>query len=540
VSEFPEKWAEARFGEVNSFAGRSVDPSANPSEHFELYSVPSFPTRRPELLLGGDIGSTKQTVQPQDVLVCKINPRINRVWQVMPRGAHRQIASSEWIVMRSPGLHADFLRHYFSSPGFRELICEGVTGVGGSLTRAQPKRVAEFPVPIAPLPEQKRIADKLDALLTRVDACRQRLDRVPDILKRFRQSVLAAAISGELTRDWREERGSSDARRTVVFDDDGIDVPASWDEASLADLLDPMRPLCYGVVQPGDASPEGPSLVRVQDLDGGSIALDDLRTISSAVDREYQRSRVRGGDVLISVVGTIGRVAIVPVGFEGNIARAIARLACGPRVLPEWTRYWLESHIVQWWLVRSSREVARKTLNLSELATTRVAVPSILEQAESVRRVGLLLAHATQLELRLASAQLLLRSTTPSTLTAAFRGDLVPQDPNDEPASKLLARLCNRPTSLGDTSKPNRGGTRGQRTKAKANTTMLTRKDVNPTHLTAILKERGSLTAEALWTASQLGIDDFYDQLKDEEARGLLRESRGGSPTAARVLEAAA
>jgi type I restriction enzyme S subunit len=52
-------------------------------------------------------------------------------------------------------------------------------------------------------PEQKRIADKLDALLARVDACRERLDRVPTILKRFRQSVLAAATTGELTREWR-------------------------------------------------------------------------------------------------------------------------------------------------------------------------------------------------------------------------------------------------------------------------------------------------------------------------------------------------
>ena len=69
---------------------------------------------------------------------------------------------------------------------------------------------------------------------------------------------------------------------------------------------------------------------------------------------------------------------------------------------------------------------------------------------------------------------------------------------------------------------------------------MLTRKDVTPTHLPSILKERGALTAEALWTASQLQIDEFYDQLKDEETRGLLRENRPNSPTAPRLLEAAA
>jgi hypothetical protein len=69
---------------------------------------------------------------------------------------------------------------------------------------------------------------------------------------------------------------------------------------------------------------------------------------------------------------------------------------------------------------------------------------------------------------------------------------------------------------------------------------MLTRKDIQGTpHLTTILKERGPLTAEALWSASRLDIDDFYDQLKDEEARGLLREKRGDATNASRMLEAA-
>jgi hypothetical protein len=68
---------------------------------------------------------------------------------------------------------------------------------------------------------------------------------------------------------------------------------------------------------------------------------------------------------------------------------------------------------------------------------------------------------------------------------------------------------------------------------------MLTRKDIQDTHLTTILRERGPLTAEALWSASQLDIDDFYDQLKDEEARGLLREKRGDLSNAPRMLEAA-
>ena len=79
----------------------------------------------------------------------------------------------------------------------------------------------QLEVPIAPLDEQKRIADKLDAVLAQVDACRERLDRVPAILKRFRQAVLAAATSGKLTEEWREEQQRSEEWQTLRLADVG-------------------------------------------------------------------------------------------------------------------------------------------------------------------------------------------------------------------------------------------------------------------------------------------------------------------------------
>ena len=178
MSDLPESWTSATFGEINSFESKTVDPALRPNEAFELYSVPSYPSNRPELLAGRHIGSTKQTVQPNDVLVCKINPRINRVWVVGPKREHNQIASSEWIGFRSNLVRPAFAKHYFSSPTFRDLLCSEVTGVGGSLTRAQPKRVAGYAVPLAPLNEQTRIADQLDTLVARIQACNDRLDAI--------------------------------------------------------------------------------------------------------------------------------------------------------------------------------------------------------------------------------------------------------------------------------------------------------------------------------------------------------------------------
>jgi hypothetical protein len=114
----------------------------------------------------------------------------------------------------------------------------------------------------------------------------------------------------------------------------------------------------------------------------------------------------------------------------------------------------------------------------------------------------------------------------------------VPQDPNDEPASRLLERI-RAARAAAPVAHKARKGLRRAKAVQKTEVNMLNRKAIANTHLTAILRERGPLTAEALWSASQLDIDDFYDQLKDEEARGLLKERRGDAPTASRLLEAA-
>lgn len=135
MSELPINWEKARFDELNQYASKTVIPVNFPDEIFELYSVPSFPTGMPEMLNGLSIGSSKQLVEPGDVLVCKINPRINRVWQVRQKKDLKQIASSEWIVMRTDKVDVRFLCHYFSSPDFRNLICQDLTGVGAGQSR---------------------------------------------------------------------------------------------------------------------------------------------------------------------------------------------------------------------------------------------------------------------------------------------------------------------------------------------------------------------------------------------------------------------
>lgn len=145
----------------------------NPSEihlRFSLYdSVPIFPTGQPEELAGKEIGSIKQTVKTGDVLLCKINPHLNRVWKIDKESKHTQIASSEWIVICSQFMNSTYLKLMLSAPFFRKLLCSRMSGVGGSSTRAQPAVVKKYLIPIPPYTEQTRIVNKIIDLFSEID-----------------------------------------------------------------------------------------------------------------------------------------------------------------------------------------------------------------------------------------------------------------------------------------------------------------------------------------------------------------------------------
>lgn len=153
-----------KLGDINEYKGDTVNPLKYPSQMFELYSVPACDTGNPEIVLGSSIGSAKQRVQKDDILLCKINPRINRVWKVAQHTDYPLIASSEWIVVRSNKVYPQYLYWCLQSKPFREKLVLNVTGIGGSLTRAQPKTVAQYKIPMPSISEQEKIASTLDAV----------------------------------------------------------------------------------------------------------------------------------------------------------------------------------------------------------------------------------------------------------------------------------------------------------------------------------------------------------------------------------------
>ena len=169
--------------EINSYVSKSVNPAQMPDVVFEMYSVPTFETGHPEYLYGREIASSKIVVKKNDILLCKINPRINRVWIVLDESDNPNIASSEWIVIRTDEYNPEFLAWYFRTPQFQQRMMSEVTGIGGSLTRAQPKRVAEYPVPVLDRQKQDRIATVLNKIANIISLRKQELKAYDELIK---------------------------------------------------------------------------------------------------------------------------------------------------------------------------------------------------------------------------------------------------------------------------------------------------------------------------------------------------------------------
>jgi type I restriction enzyme S subunit len=326
-----------------------------------------------------------------------------------------------------PGECFKFWHYQLRSLGLSDL--NKSTAIPGLSRTDAYKLVVRFP----PLIEQRRIADKLDTVLTRVDAINTRLARVAPLLKRFRQSVLAAATSGRLTEDWRA------ATTNQENEDDAL--PAGWLRLTLRKS---------GRVSTGSTPPKAQSkfyggdvpFVKPGDLDKGVIRKTD-DTLTQAGSAEARM--VRPGAVFVSCIGNLGKVGVAGLPMAFN--QQINAVEFDSSVVTDRFGYFTCMTLGPW-LLENSSATTISIVNKGRFEQVEINVPPLNEQAEIVRRVETLFAFADRLEARLQAAQTTTNRLTPSLLAKAFRGELVPQDPNDEPASELLKRLAaQEPTS---------------------------------------------------------------------------------------------
>ncbi len=253
--------------------------------------------------------------------------------------------------------------------------------------------VYDLEIPLPPLPEQRRIA----AILDQADALRAK-----------RREALAQLDS--LTQSIFIEMFGDPAKN-----------PKGWPTTQLADLITDGDTINYGVVQPGDDADSGIPLIRVGDLIDGRVRHESLKKIAPAVESAYKRSRIRGDEILVSCVGSVGVVALVTEAEKGfNIARAVARVRLSEATNRNFMAAHLQTHSIQHYFTQELRTVSQPTLNIKQLAETSVMCPPIEHQLEFALR----LAVAGKVKEAHEASENQLNTLFASLQHRAFRGEL--------------------------------------------------------------------------------------------------------------------
>ena len=454
---------------------------------FELYSVPSHERGTPEITLGRAIGSNKRSVEPGTVLLCRINPRINRVWVTGDHSDHPKIASTEWIpFFPLAQIEPRYLAWFLRQDPVRDYAAGNASGVGGSLMRVRAETFRDFKLPLAPRSEQSRIADTLDELFSDLDAGVAALQRAREKLSLYRASVLKAAVEGSLTADWRrrnpqaepsgellkrilvERRRRWEKDQTRKFREKGKTPPRNWkarykepvapDVAELPALpegwcwasLDQLAEVVGGITKGQKFADRVPTrevpYLRVANVQRGYLDLEEVKQIR-ARESDIEMYRLEPGDILFTEGGDRDKLGrgwiwnreIDECVHQNHVFRA--------RPISEQ----LQSRVISWsgnsygqlWFSKAGRQsVNLASINLTVLRSFPVPVAPVVEQQQIVEAVEDQLSTIEHLEAdigaKLESAQALRQAI----LKHAFSGKLVPQDPNDEPASELLERIA--------------------------------------------------------------------------------------------------
>lgn len=520
MSNIPRNWVECPIGDVAQVIGGGTPPSKDPSNFSTEGGIPwitpadlsgyqaTYIQRGTRNLTEKGLRNSSAVVLPPGSVLFSSRAPIGYVAIAANEMATNQGFKS-FVVTRD--IDSRYLYFYLR---YIKPVAEAIA-TGTTFKELSGSNAARLPLLIAPLNEQKRIADKIDYLLARVDACRAHLDRVPGILRRFRQAVLTKAVSGKLTKSDHTNYGWKD-----------VDIQSV---ATVGTGSTPLRsnPQFYsesGTPWITSAATSEAFINKAQEFvteKGITAHRLKLYPIGTLLVAMYGEGKTRGQVSELAIEATINQACAAIIVDEIVAEKAYVKLA-------------LQANYLE---MRQLAEGGNQpNLNLTKIKEFRFMLPPRKEQQEIIRQVEKLFAFADRIEMHYQTATLILSDLTPALLAKAFRGELVPQDPNDEPASALMERIrIERDLEeLG-------AGTRRKPAKKTPNTKdeghMRSLSEIKPTHLSDILKENGSMLAERLWAASELEIEDFYDQLKEEELKGLLREIRNPLNDLVSVLE---
>lgn len=334
---------------------------------------------------------------------------------------------------------------------------------GTTIAGVTKKQLSELPFLLPPLPEQHRIVAKIEELLTRLDAGVEALKKVKAQLKRYRQAVLKAAFEGKLTEEWRKEHQDELEPASVLLerieeerkknagakykempplDASGLpELPEGWAWTTTSDV-------CIFVTDGTHDTPkyveDGVPLVTSKNLKENGLDFTICMNISMEDHKRISmRSAVDRGDVLFAMIGTIGNPVVVETDRVFSIKNVGLFKKNESLLRADYLRFWLKSH--SFLEVLSSRNLLKGTtqkfIPLEHLRILPLPCAPLGEQSKIVEQIEQRFSVADEVEKAVDKSLKRAGRLRQSILKTAFEGKLVPQDPNDEPADKLLERI---------------------------------------------------------------------------------------------------
>ncbi|PKL70666.1 MAG: restriction endonuclease subunit S [Methanomicrobiales archaeon HGW-Methanomicrobiales-1] len=371
-----------------------------------------------------------------DVIMAKITPCMENGKAAIVTGMKNGIGfgSTEFHVMRSRGeIMPEYLYYYIRQESFRNEAESHFTGSVGQ-KRVPADFIKQSMIPLPPLTEQQRIVARIEAMITHINAARNQLSRVPLIMKKFRQAVLAAACSGRLTEGWREEnlhisQLSNQIKlknyRVPDFIEDISEIPASWKYVTVGSV---------GRVKGGKRLPKGSELVtkntgfpylRAGNLKNGSV-LGEIFYLEPEIQVKISRYVISSSDIYITIVGAcIGDSGTVPEKFNGaNLTENAAKICNLEGIDNHYLALVFRSPLIQEQINGKIFSATLGKLALNRIAQLIIPLPPLAEQDGIVRRVGLLFERADAFDQEVAAAGRRCERLTQAVLGKAFSGRL--------------------------------------------------------------------------------------------------------------------
>ena len=392
--------------------------------------------------------------------------------------AANQIATNQGFKSFVPprDISPSFLYYYLRSA--KSVAIQSASGT--TFKELSKKRAALLPFPLAPLPEQHRIVEKIESLFERLDEGIAALKRAETNLERYRASVLKAAVEGRLTEQWRkenplEETGGELLRRILVerrerwemeqlekFESRGRKPPRNWtakykepvppDTSGLPELpegwcwatVDELAPVIqYGHTASADPSKQdGPRFLRITDIQRGRVQWPDVPGCAAS-EAETEKYRLSEGDIVFARTGaTTGKSYRISEHPDAIFASYLIRVGLSDPVHSRYVSVFFQSSTYWAQIERGKRGIGQPNVNARVLAHITLPLPPLCEQVEIAERVEYAEnAVRPATDRFISSCRTTASALRQSILKRAFEGRLVPQDPTDEPASVLLNRI---------------------------------------------------------------------------------------------------